>query len=415
MSYDQDLDKFAGTSRHWVHFDEEPPHTIFNECLARLIDTDGDYWMTMTPIEGMNWIYDEIYEPNVNVDEPKVLVIEINTLENPYLSTNAVESFMEGIDADEVSSRISGQFVRKGGRIYKNFDPTVGGIHVLKDEIEDPKETFRNWLWICALDHGLNNPTAVMWIAINSEGFGVVFDEHYRKEWTVDQHAQEIRRKIASHGRAPDIFVADPSIASRNGITNTSIQLEYLKYGLVWTLGNNDVKAGIVRVKRYWNVQKYLGRRNHWLFPEKDDEGRKIEGFPALRVSPRCVNFIKEAKSYRWKTYSNKKLQYENNPFDEPHKKDDHACDALRYGLMTQPDLFAPKESELTSDRMSSVEQALDNMGLTEPSMMNVADPNRWEVSDPYDKGYGNDAFDGVKVQSSNTEWSYDEHLGIDY
>src|SRR5699024_4390960 len=53
MSYDQDLDKFAGTSRDWVHFDEEPPLSIFNENRARLIDTDGDYWITMTPVEGM--------------------------------------------------------------------------------------------------------------------------------------------------------------------------------------------------------------------------------------------------------------------------------------------------------------------------------------------------------------------------
>src|SRR5690242_13041120 len=45
MSYDQDLEKFAGTSRHWIHFDEEPPKSIYIECMARLIDTDGDFWI----------------------------------------------------------------------------------------------------------------------------------------------------------------------------------------------------------------------------------------------------------------------------------------------------------------------------------------------------------------------------------
>ena len=31
-SYDQDLEKFAGTSRHFTHYDEEPPQHIYNEC-----------------------------------------------------------------------------------------------------------------------------------------------------------------------------------------------------------------------------------------------------------------------------------------------------------------------------------------------------------------------------------------------
>jgi len=31
MSQDQDLDKFAGSSRHFVHFDEECPKSVFQE------------------------------------------------------------------------------------------------------------------------------------------------------------------------------------------------------------------------------------------------------------------------------------------------------------------------------------------------------------------------------------------------
>jgi phage terminase large subunit-like protein len=66
MSYDQDLDKFAGTSRHWIHFDEEPPKSIYIENMARIIDTDGDFWITMTPVEGMTWVYEDLYEQNHN-------------------------------------------------------------------------------------------------------------------------------------------------------------------------------------------------------------------------------------------------------------------------------------------------------------------------------------------------------------
>jgi len=60
LSYESDLDKFAGTSRHFVSYDEEPPEVIYTENKARLIDTQGHQWFSMTPVEGMSWVYDEI-------------------------------------------------------------------------------------------------------------------------------------------------------------------------------------------------------------------------------------------------------------------------------------------------------------------------------------------------------------------
>lgn len=415
MSYDQDLDKFAGTSRHWIHFDEEPPHPIYVENKARLIDTDGDFWITMTPVEGITWVYDDLYEPHINKDESDVLIIEINTLENPYLSSGAIESFLNDVDEDEVTARIKGQFVQVGGRIYKNFDPSIGGLHVLNGPIDDPKNYFRNWLWVCMLDHGLNNPTAVLWMALDANGFGVVFDEHYRKEWTIDQHAAAIKEKFKAHGRLPDIMVADPSIKNRNGVTGTSIQEEYIKYGLAWTAGNNDVKAGLVRLRKYFNPTKYVGARNHPLFIATDKDGNDDptqDTFPMLRIAPNCSNLIWELKRYRWKTYSNKKLAYENNAFDEPHKKDDHACDALRYGIMTQPDLFAEGASSQQTGLRNRVDEALAGL-TTSDGMLSVLDARDRGVADPYGLTERSDWSPDNDIPAAHANgWSYDEHMG---
>lgn len=424
MSYDQDLDKFAGTSRHWVHFDEEMPQTIYIENMARLIDTDGDFWVTMTPVEGMTWIYDELFEPNVGKEDPDVLIIEINTLENPYLNENAVKSFVGSVDDDDVATRIGGAFVQQGGKVYKNFDPTIGGPHVLSHKYgadTDFKKLFpeREWLWLICLDHGLNNPTAVLWLAVNREGFVVIFDEHYKAEWTIDQHANLINERIKRHGRRPDIWIADPSIVNRNAITNTSVLEEYQKYGITWGMGNNDVRSGIIRVKRYWNAAKLINRRyEHELFTfefqvkKKDEKGNDVplpngvRMFSKMRIFPHCEHLIKELKKYRWKTYANKKLQYENNAYDEPHKKDDHACDALRYGIMSQPDLSADNENlvEAVMDNMSQMDEAMSKLSFT---ALGVADPNglldpdrNWSPGNDIPTGYGGDSY------------QFDEHMG---
>lgn len=393
MSYDQDLDKFAGTSRHWIHFDEEPPKSIYIENMARLIDTHGDFWITMTPVEGMTWVYDDLYEPNEGQEDPPVEIILISMEENPHLSQQAIQEFINSIDEDERTARIKGQFVTVGGRIYKNFDPTIGGLHVLSDPVEDVREFARQKLLICSLDHGLNNPTAVLWITVDAEGWVTVVHEHYKKEWTIDLHAAEIRRINRLFGREPDLYVADPSIKNRNPVTGTSIHEEYIKYGIPFTFGNNDVEAGLIRVRRYLN-------------PTIKPSGEHPFGAkPRLVISPKCSNLIWEMKRYRWKIYAQKKLREENAPYELPHKKDDHACDSLRYAIMTQPDLRAD---------MDSFKDQVDRV-LTEMGDFNIVDSTTGdEYADPNDlKSHPMwTEFNSIPKAHSGDNWQYDEHLG---
>lgn len=420
MSYDQDVDKFAGTSRHWIHFDEEPPYPIYAENMARIIDTDGDYWITMTPLEGMNWIYDDLYEKNHNNPEGDVLVVEINSLENPYLSSKAIESFLDSVDEDEVTSRVKGEFVQVGGKIYKTFDEKPGGRHVLKDIIDDPVRQLRSpeWTWVMSLDHGLNNPTCVLWIAVHTKGYVVVFDEHYRSDWTIEQHAAAIKLKIKQHGRWPDIMVADPSIKNRTPVTGTSIHTEYAKLGLGFMLGNNDVRAGILRVKRYLGGLPFIGQLpNHPLFGDDYRLSTHKVGtmdvplFSGLRISPKCKMLIWEFKRYRWKTYTNKKLQYENNSYEEPHKKDDHAMDSIRYALMSQPDLFAQSTKDSVGGRKSAIDDALSQLNIGQD--VGVVDPLQREIADPHGLREATSGWTEHNSKPSDSQWDVDEHLGL--
>ena len=48
---------------------------------------------------------------------------------------------------------------------------------------------------------------------------------------------------------------------------------------------------------------------------------------PGLTVAPRCENLIREKQAYAWK-------EDRNGVKDQPVKRDDHAMDAERYGVM---------------------------------------------------------------------------------
>jgi hypothetical protein len=169
------------------------------------------------------------------------------------------------------------------------------------------------------LDHGFNNPTAVLWHAVDQENRVITFDEHYEGERIIDYHAEVIRERDKMHKRAPDLRICDPALAQRNALTGTSIQTEYAIRGIGMALGNNDVLTGIAKVNQY--LQPGIDNKPNWL------------------ITRNCANLIREMQRLRWKTWASKKQQSQNNKYDQIHKKDDHACDSARYFFSFVPEL----------------------------------------------------------------------------
>ena len=318
MSYEMDLEKFAGTSRHFVHFDEEPPKAIFNENMARLIDVGGSWWCSMTPVEGMTWVYDDIYiaaRTNANF-----FVIEAGMDDNVYLSPVEIEQLISTMDDDEVSARRKGKFVQIGGLIYKQFGPE----NIVPSLVHSAhwKTVKDNWHFILGMDHGFNNPTCWLWAAMSPDGKIVIFDEHYESGQIVDYHAEVVKEKNRLYGIEPLYMVGDPSIRNTDPITATSVHIEYAKAGVPIVLGNNDVRAGINAVASLLNAKQ-------------------------LFICSNCHHLLKEISRYRWATWSSKRMQQNRNVKEEPHKKDDHACDALRYIIASQPQFDGTVDSSV--------------------------------------------------------------------
>lgn len=310
MSHEQPLEKFAGVPRHWIHFDEEPPFDIFKECKARLADYNGRWWMTMTPVEGMTWTYEEIWEKrHTNLID----VVQVHQDENPYLNAEGRKNLQEGYDQIEQEIRAEGKYVAISGLVFKTFDPE---IHVIPSIIPPSS----GWTHYRSLDHGFNNPTAVYCHAVNSkDGTVITYREHYRREWVIQQHAEFLKDEEAKlrdeHGILFFLSIADPAITQRSAVTGLSVQIEYGQHGINWALGaKRDVNAGLDKMNNYLRLGK-------WFITED------------------CPNLIKEMRKYKRAQYATSKLREKNNPKEEPQKKDDHAIDSTRYFFSYMPDL----------------------------------------------------------------------------
>lgn len=315
MSYDQDVDKFAGTSRHFVWFDEEPPEEIFNECLARLIDTSGDWWMTMTPLIDMSWTLDRLYTPGITEADPNIEVFEVSTSENQYVNSVEIEILTMGMTDEQKEARLHGKYMTYTGTIYGSVIQDSTFVEPYVDTDRWP--LLEKWGHFGMLDHGYRNPTAFLLGAFDSEGRIIIYDEYYETNRLVKENALAILSRINELKIKDKLhyIVADPSIKNKDPIGGGSIYQEYGEHGLYMTLANNDVTAGINRVSsRLKNNQLYIAKN--------------------------CTNLRWEINRYRWAKFSSSKIATKNSLKETPLKKDDHACDALRYGVVSRPALI---------------------------------------------------------------------------
>lgn len=320
MSNDQDLDKFGGAALHRVVFDEEPREDVRRECLMRLIDYGGEELFGMTPLHGMSWVFDEIYEPwergVLPADFGRVVVVDMD--DNPHLDRDTMARVLSGLSDEEREARKSGRFVSFSGLIYGSFSTKT---HVVPEfeRLPENVEVFRG------IDPGFRHMCAVVYAFLDEQDRMVVFDEIALQGATVRQVCEEIRRRDLRWGVTPAWTVIDPASRNKNNQTGRSDQQEFSDNGVPTVPGQNSVSAGINRVKERLEFRDRNG-----------------ELFPKLFVAANCTELRSEFKRYRWQKES---TRVENEAREAPVKKDDHLLDALRYVVMQRP--LAPDRDDL--------------------------------------------------------------------
>jgi phage terminase large subunit-like protein len=326
LTYEQDIDKFGGAALHRIHYDEEPPEDIRNEGLVRLIDYGGQEIFTMTPLLGMSWMFDQIWERNNKGTLKHATVVVVDMDDNPHLDEATKERLLENYSREEREARKCGRFVHFHGMIYPEFSG--------EDVIPEAPVPHGAKVYV-GIDPGIRVMAAVVWCYIDERDVMVVFDELAMQGATIAQVCEQIHMQNLAHGREengvrlpllPDWHVIDPSARNISHQTGRSDQMEFTDHGVVTIAGQNSVTAGINRVK------------------ERLQKGR-------LKIMASCPELIDEFRRYRWSTPS----RTENDPKEQPVKKDDHLLDALRYVVASRP--ITPLE-QLAKARLTPLEQA---------------------------------------------------------
>jgi hypothetical protein len=278
-----------------------------------LADRRGWADFPTTP-EGYNWLY-ELWQFGQNPSLVDYESWRFPSWENPVLfpggrddpeiqllaKTTTPEWFMQEIGA-EFSSFV--------GRIYSEFDETV---HVRQHQFRP------DWTNYIAFDWGFVNPLAAIEFQVDPQDNVHVWREHYKAYQRVEDHCDELKRREQPDGYHLDMAfgdAADPEAA----VTISA------KLVACWALpeAKQNWRQGVDLVKTFLK-QYQTGEMDEYGTPQLE---------PKLYVDPTCVNTIDEFNSYRAVDLSKRAAPRESGSTGAAQKQNDHALDAIRYGLM---------------------------------------------------------------------------------
>lgn len=210
--------------------------------------------------------------------------------------------------------------------LYGSCDVFEGQYFTEWDRQKHVVEPFaipKEWRKFRSMDWGYNDPCCVLWYAVGPDGTVYVYRELYVRLMMSPDVADEVRHLSEGEdcvytAASPDMW-AERGIADIGGVTLAEVFA---------THGVPLIKADSTRVSGWQRVREYLR-----------GSGENGTGTPRLQVFSTCANLIRTLPVM---TYDKHRVE------DVGDGLEDHACESLRYGLMSRPSPNAirmPKES----------------------------------------------------------------------
>ena len=179
--------------------------------------------------------------------------------------------------------------------------------------VAPPRELPKWYRRFRSMDWGYNDPCCVLWHAVDPEGLVITYRELYVRQLRAEEVAKRVcelseGENIAYTVASPDIWQnRGQTLRTLGGFEGETIAEIFNKSGMQVTPADNARIAGWNRVRDY-------------LAPGADGE-------PRWTCFSDCVNLIRQLPA----------LQYDQHCREDAADGEDHAPEALRYGLMSRP------------------------------------------------------------------------------
>ena len=246
--------------------------------------------------------------------------------DNPYLmQTDDYMIMLSSLPEVQRKQFLEGDWSAFENSAFPEFDITT---HVVQ-----PFSIPRNWLKFRTCDWGYSSAACVLWIAVDYDNNFWVYREHYTKRVTADIFARQVLEK--EHDEYIRYGILDSSTWAKRGDAGPSIAETMIQEGCKWRPSDRSPRS---RVAGKLQLHKLLA---------KDPDTRQ----PKLKVFSTCTNVVRTMPMLPVD---------KNNPEDVDTHAEDHAYDALRYGVMSrsvhpksyEANKYSEKENFKPADRV---------------------------------------------------------------
>lgn len=302
----------------WIEESNGVKYEYFTQLQTRLRNrATSNHLGILSSNPDMNWLKTEILQKADKIhNSPKDIIQddELNkdisvhiapTHLNLHLPSTFYEDTARGKPQWWVNRYLHGSFENKIGLVYPQYD----------DHVVDDFEIPAFWRNRIGGDFGLNNPTAVGYLATDPEtGISYLYKEHEEAQQPVSYHASKIITHINTLAYGViDAMVGDAAGQQKTAGDLSSVFDHYAEYGVYWTPSTKKLEDSIMKMYSYFDAGK-------------------------LKIFKSCKNFLNEISQYR---YPEKRLDREDkddSKYEKPIAVKDHLLDAVRYVVAELPD-----------------------------------------------------------------------------
>jgi len=262
----------------FIHVDEPISKSLWEAVSRGLMDRNGKYWFTCTPLK-QAWINHHFIPPEMMRSGTKEHIKHRNlwttfgtVWDNPYISEEAVNDYLSTLSPSERACREKGIPIALSGLVYKEFDPDR---HLLKDVPhgwDDWVTPPLNYTLRVLIDLHPKKPHAVSFWATSPTGQKINFYEIYAQV-LIPALIEHIKAVVGS--RFVYQFLCDPIAWIVNPVTGSCWADEFFKEGLPIQPASKQLEYGITK------TQAELSKES-------------------LYFSPNCIETIHEFDNYSW-------------------------------------------------------------------------------------------------------------------
>lgn len=296
----------------WIDEARDVAERAWETMIPALTDKLGVAIVTTTP-SGFDWCYDTFWAPALE-GEPGYWACKYRTSENPLFQQPGYKEELEAnrrrMDPLFFQQEFEAEFVSFTGAIYgdvlaNNLVETPAQLKLLIPEWPNVSPARPV---VVGIDPGADHPFGAV-ACVGTEKGLVVIGEYLARDSAAMKHAQGLFAMLhACRLPAAHSWAIDRS--------QKQMAIELAQHGIYTSAAENDVVAGIQRVKS-------------WLY-----SGR------LYIYRPNCPKLVQQMFSYRWAENTDSHGQAKR---ESVVKVNDDLPDALRYAMMTWPETPYPE------------------------------------------------------------------------